>query len=310
MVLERIICRMTSLTDARPAEPLRSGDPLLQPFQLGHLTLRNRVVSTSHEPAYTEDGMPKERYRRYHVEKARGGVGMTMMGGSAVVGPDSPPAFGNILAYRDEVVPWLRLLADEVHAEGAAVMIQLTHLGRRSSNFSGDWLPLVYSSAQRESAHRSFPKVAEAWDVERIIGQYASAAQRCVDAGLDGIEIEAYGHLFDGFLSPATNQREDEFGGTAARRREFGLRVVRAMREAVGENFVLGLRMSMDECLANGLGEDEAVEAMGEFSGAGIDVLSVIRGTIDSDATLSRVIPSMGSTWNSPGASAPASTSP
>ncbi len=295
MVLERIICRMTSLTDARPAEPLRSGDPLLQPFQLGHLTLRNRVVSTSHEPAYTEDGMPKERYRRYHVEKARGGVGMTMMGGSAVVGPDSPPAFGNILAYRDEVVPWLRLLADEVHAEGAAVMIQLTHLGRRSSNFSGDWLPLVYSSAQRESAHRSFPKVAEAWDVERIIGQYASAAQRCVDAGLDGIEIEAYGHLFDGFLSPATNQREDEFGGTAARRREFGLRVVRAMREAVGENFVLGLRMSMDECLANGLGEDEAVEAMGEFSGAGIDVLSVIRGTIDSDATLSRVIPSMGS---------------
>lgn len=286
---------MTSLTEAPPAGQVHRLDPLLEPFQLGHLRLRNRVVSTSHEPAYTEDGMPKERYRRYHVEKARGGVGLTMIGGSAVVAPDSPPAFGNILAYRDDVVPWLRLLTDEVHDAGAGVMIQLTHLGRRSSNFSGDWLPLVYSGGQRESAHRSFPKVAETWDIDRIVGQYAAAAQRCRDAGLDGIELEAYGHLFDGFLSPATNQRDDEYGGTPARRRAFGLRVVRAIREVVGDQFVLGLRMSMDECLAGGMGQAEAIEAINEFSAAGIDVLSVIRGTIDSDATLARVIPSMGS---------------
>lgn len=282
---------MTSPAEVRTEARL---DPLLEPFQLGHLHLRNRVVSTSHEPAYTEDGMPKERYRRYHVEKARGGVGLTMIGGSAVVSPDSPPAFGNILAYRDEVVPWLRALTDEVHDAGAAVMIQLTHLGRRSSNFSGDWLPLVYSSNLREPAHRSFPKPAEAWDLERIIEQYAAAARRCVEGGLDGIEFEAYGHLIDGFLSPASNLRDDEYGGDAQRRRTFGLRVVRAVREAVGDRFVLGLRMSMDECLAGGMGTDEAVAAVEEFSTAGIDVLSVIRGTIDSDATLARVIPSMG----------------
>ena len=78
---------------------MRTDDPLLQPFDLKSLTLRNRVVSTSHEPAYSEDGLPKDRYRRYHVEKAKGGVGLTMIGGSAVVSPDSPPAFGNLLLY-------------------------------------------------------------------------------------------------------------------------------------------------------------------------------------------------------------------
>ncbi|GAB3990568.1 oxidoreductase [Nocardioides marmoraquaticus] len=285
---------MTALVPppAVAAPPLR--DVLLEPFRLGHLHLRNRVVSASHEPAYTHDGMPKERYRRYHVEKARGGVGLTMIGGSAVVSPDSPPAFGNIEVHRDEVVPWLRLLADEVHDAGAAVMIQLTHLGRRSSNFSGDWLPLVYPSRSREPAHRSFAKAAETWDVDRIVGHYVAAAQRCVAAGLDGVELEAYGHLLDGFLSPATNDRDDEYGGDAARRRAFGVRVVSGIRAAVGPDFVIGLRMSMDECLTDGVGLDEAVETVGELSAVGVDVLSVIRGTIESDATLARVIPSMG----------------
>ena len=168
---------------------MRSFDPLLEPFSLKALTLRNRVVSTSHEPAYAEDGMPKERYRLYHREKAVGGVGLTMIGGSAVVAPDSPPSFGNLLLYKDEIVPWLRELTDDVHEAGAAVMCQVTHLGRRTSNFSGDWLPLVYASPLREPAHRSFPKAAEPWDLDRIVADYVSAAERCVASGLDGIEL-------------------------------------------------------------------------------------------------------------------------
>ena len=130
-------------------------DPLLQPFDLGPLHLRNRVVSTSHEPAYGHDGMPKERYRLYHREKAKGGVALTMIGGSAIIAPDSPPAFGNLHLYKDEIVPWFRELADDVHEHGAAVMIQVTHLGRRTSNYTGDWLPTVAASPVREPAHRA-----------------------------------------------------------------------------------------------------------------------------------------------------------
>ena len=269
-------------------------DPLLEPFTLRHLTLRNRVVSTSHEPAYAEDGMPKERYRLYHREKAVGGVGLTMIGGSAVVSPDSPPSFGNLLLYKDEIVPWLRRLTDDVHEAGAAVMCQVTHLGRRTSNFTGDWLPLVYASPLREPAHRSFPKAAEPWDLDRIVADYVSAAERCVAAGLDGIELQAYGHLLDSFLSPATNRRADDLGGDLEARMTFPRRVLRAVRSAVGPDFVVGIRMSMDEDDPAGLGRAEALQALRRYVDDGVDFLSVIKGTIVSDATLARVIPSMG----------------
>ena len=119
------------------------GDALLQPFQLKHLRLRNRIMITSHEPAYSEDGMPTERYRAYHVERARAGVALTMTAGSASVARDSPPAFGNLLVWKDEVVGHLRRLAEACHDHGCAVMIQITHLGRRTRWDTGDWLPVV-----------------------------------------------------------------------------------------------------------------------------------------------------------------------
>ena len=89
-----------------------SKDPLLQTYQLKHLTLKNRIMTTSHEPAYPEDGMPKDRYRAYHEERAKAGVALTMTAGSAAVSKDSPPVFNNILAYKDEVVPWIQNLTD------------------------------------------------------------------------------------------------------------------------------------------------------------------------------------------------------
>ena len=121
--------------------------------------------------------MPKDRYRLYHLEKARGGVGLTMIGGSAVVSPDSPPAFGNMLLYKDEIVPWLRRLADDVprgrrrgdvpgHPPGSPDLATSPATGCR-------W------STPRRSArpqHRSFPKVAEPWDVDRIVRDFADAA--------------------------------------------------------------------------------------------------------------------------------------
>ena len=211
-----------------------STDPLLQPFALKHLTLRNRIMSSAHEPAYTDEGMPKDRYRLYHVEKAKGGIGLTMIGGSSVVAPDSPQAFGNILLYKDEVVRWLSELADDVHSHGAAVMIQMTHLGRRTSWSKDDWLPVIAPSYVREPAHRAFPKVMEDWDIRRVIAAYADAAERIKASGLDGLEIECYGHLVDQFWSPATNKRDDEYGGVLANRTRFAFEVLRAIRDRVG----------------------------------------------------------------------------
>ena len=270
-------------------------DPLLQPFRLKHLTLKNRVMSTAHEPAYSEDGMPKERYRLYHAEKARGGIAMTMTAGSALVSRDSPAAFGNLQAYRDEIVPWLSELADACHEHGCAVMIQLTHLGRRTGWNKADWLPVLSASPVREPAHRAFPKQAEDWDIERIVADYAAAAQRMQAAGLDGIEFEAYGHLMDGFWSPATNRRVDEYGGGLDNRLRFSNRVIEAVRQAVGPDFIVGVRMVADEDFSAGLSRDEGVEIARRLAGSGkVDFLNIIRGHIETDAALTDVIPITG----------------
>ena len=274
---------------------MTSKDPLLQPFQLKHLTLRNRIMSTSHEPAYSEDGMPTERYRLYHVEKAKGGIALTMTAGSAVVAEDSPSAFGNLHAYKDEIVPWLRDLADECHEHGAAVMIQITHLGRRTNWNKADWLPVLAPSPVREPAHRSFPKEAEDWDLDRIVKAYAATAERMQAAGLDGIELECYGHLMDQFWSPATNRRADDYNGSLDNRLRFTRRVLDAIRDAVGPDFIVGVRMVADEDWEKGLSREEGVEIARRLVADGrIDFLNLIRGHIETDAALADVIPIQG----------------
>jgi 2,4-dienoyl-CoA reductase-like NADH-dependent reductase (Old Yellow Enzyme family) len=274
---------------------MTSADPLLQPYRLKHLTLKNRVMSTAHEPSYSEDGLPKERYRLYHREKARGGIALTMTAGSAVVAEDSPQAFGNLHAYKDEIVPWLARLAEDCHAEGCAVMIQLTHLGRRTNWNKADWLPVLGPSRVREPAHRAFPKAAEDWDLDRIAAAYGAAAQRMQAAGLDGIELECYGHLLDQFWSPATNQRTDDYGGSLDNRLRFTFRVLDAIRRSVGPGFIVGLRLVCDEDWSRGLSREEGLAIAGRLVGTGqVDFLNVIRGHIDTDAALQKVIPVQG----------------
>lgn len=270
-------------------------DPLLQPFQLKHLRLRNRIMTTSHEPAYAEDGLPKARYRAYHVERAKAGIALTMTAGSAAVSRDSPPVFNNILAYKDEVVSWMRDLTDACHEHGAAVMIQLTHLGRRTSWSKADWLPVVSPSHHREAAHRAFPKQMEDWDISRIIRDYADAAERMQAAGVDGLELEAYGHLMDQFWSPATNTLEGPYGGPLENRVRFTLDVVKAIRARVGPDFILGVRGVADEAMPGGLNAEEGLGIARYLAQSGqVDFLNIIRGHIDTDAGLTDVIPVQG----------------
>ncbi|WP_042245137.1 N-methyl-L-proline N-demethylase HpbA [Paracoccus sp. PAMC 22219] len=272
-----------------------SQDPLLQPYRLKHLTLRNRIMITSHEPAYPEDGMPKDRYRAYHVERARAGVALTMTAGSAAVSRDSPPVFNNILAYKDEVVGWMRKLVDECHDHGAAVMIQLTHLGRRTRWDKGDWLPVVAPGHEREAAHRAFPKRMEDWDIARITRDFADAAERMQAAGVDGIELEAYGHLLEQFWSPLTNDLEAPWGGSLENRLRFTMQVLQAIRDRCGPDFIVGLRYTGDQVLSGGMGAEDGFRVSHMLKDSGlVDFLNVVRGHIDTDAGLTDLIPVQG----------------
>ena len=182
-----------------------------------------------------------------------------------------------------------------MHAHGAAVMCQITHLGRRTYWNRADWLPVLAPSPVREPAHRSFPKAMEEHDIRRIVRAYGAAARRCRDGAMDGIEIEAYGHLLDAFWSPATNRRTDDYGGSLENRMRFCLEVLDEIRREVGHDYIVGIRMVLDEDMAGGLGREEGLEIARRLVATGmLDFVNVIRGHIDTDEGLSHVIPGMG----------------
>jgi len=273
-----------------------SEDPLLQPFDLKHLRLKNRIMTTSHEPAYPEDGMPKDRYRAYHEERAKAGVALAMTAGSAAVSRDSPPVFNNVLAYSDDVVPWIRNLTGSCHEHGCAVMIQLTHLGRRTTWNKGHWLPSVSSSKHREPAHKAFPKLIEDWDIERIINDFADAAERMKAGGMDGIELQVYGHLLDQFWSPLSNDLVGPYGAdTLENRMRFPMDVLAGIRKRVGSEFIVGFRYTADEVQKGGITAAEGIEISKKLAASGqLDFLNVIRGRIHTDPAMTDVIPVQG----------------
>ena len=263
-------------------------DPLLDPLRLKSKVIRNRVMSTSHACGLeAEGGMPAEVYQRYHVEKARGGIGLTMFGGSAFVSEDSTWAAGQLDMTHDRVIPYLESFSSRVHAEGAAIMIQLTHLGRRGEPLSMNWLPTVGPSVVRETGHRSFPKEMDGHDIKRIVSAFGQSARRAKLGGLDGLETMVGGHLIGQFLSPVTNHRTDEFGGSVENRCRFGMLVLEEIRNQVGADFIVGMRIPIDETVKEGLNFQECVEIARRFEDSGlIDFFNVNYGRLDTELTL------------------------
>ena len=263
-------------------------DPLLQPFQIKGLTLKNRVMSTSHACGLEVDGMPVERYQLYHEAKARGGIALTMFGGSSNVAPDSPNIFRQLNVGTDAVIPYLQQFSERVHRHGAALMCQITHLGRRGEPYASNWLPTIAPSPIRETLHRSFPKEMDEHDIARVVEAYGSAARRCREGGLDGIETLAGGHLIGQFLSPATNRRTDCFGGSLANRCRFGLMVFEEIRRQAGDDFIVGFRYVVDEGDGSeGLSFEACVEIAKVFESAGtIDFFNAIYGRMDTEIAL------------------------
>ncbi|MDU8927637.1 NADH:flavin oxidoreductase [Alisedimentitalea sp. MJ-SS2] len=270
-------------------------DPLLEPFQLRHLTLRNRIMSTAHAPSFQEGGHPRERYRLYHEEKAKGGIGLSIIGGSTNIAPDSPSVFGQLYAGDDSIIPWFKELTDGVRSHGAAVICQITHMGRRTAWDNGHWLPVAGPSGTRERAHRSFPKAMEQEDITRVIGDFASAAQRCQLGGFDGIELLSHSHLLGQFLSPLVNKRDDDYGGSLDNRMRLSLQVVEAVRDTVGPDIVLGMRITGDELLDGGLSGEECVEIARKLAETGaVDFLNVLAGAPYDDLGLAGWVAPMG----------------
>ncbi len=270
-------------------------DPLLEPFDLGGIHLRNRIFSSSHAPGYNTDGTPSERYVAYHEEKARGGIGLTMVGGSSNVSPDSASIWGQLNFGTDAIIEPLAAMVERIRAHGTGVMSQLTHMGRRTVSNDGDWLPTIAPSPVREPMHRFWPKQMEHSDIRRVVADFASAARRAAAAGLDGIELVATSHLIDQFWTPLVNRRTDEYGGSLTNRLRFTFEVLEAIRAAIGDDLVVGLRMIGDEDQPGGLSREESIEIAVLLASSGLlDFLNVAGPSLATDDGLAKAIPPSG----------------
>ena len=264
-----------------------TNDPLLQPFRLKHLTFRNRIMSTSHACGLAEGGMPAERYQRYHEAKAKGGIALTMFGGSSNVSPDSQWNFPQINLHDEHIVEHFQRFSNRIHARGAHLMCQISHVGGRGEPYAGARLVPIGPSPLRETLHRAFAKEMDQHDIERVVADYARAAARCKEGGLDGVETLTGAHLIGQFLSPATNHRTDRFGGSVENRCRFGLMVHEAIREAVGDDFIVGIRFVVDEAGESRLGFEACLEIARIFEASGtVDFFNAIYGRMDTQIKL------------------------
>jgi len=272
---------------------MTGNDPLLQPFSLRHLTLKNRILSTSHTMLYAVDGAPQERYQLYHEEKAKGGIAMTMFGGSSAVAQDSATSSGVINVGHDSVIPHFQQFAERIHQYDCALMCQITHLGRRANTRAFDWLPSVSSSRTREVGG-GFPKVMDRDDIDRIVRSYGEAALRCKEGGLDGCEVVGQAHLPEQFWSPAWNWRTDEFGGSLDNRLRFGFMVLEEIRRKAGDDFIVGIRIAIDQNLEGGLSKDDCLEIAHNHEQSGlVDYLNLNFGRVDQEIDYVNLMPGM-----------------
>jgi len=218
---------------------------IFQPLQLRHLTLRNRIVFGAHTANMSVDGLPGERHLGYYRERAMGGAAMIVVE-PVPIHKTAVLTRGNFRADDDSVIPHFRRITDAVHAEGAHIIQQLYHVGAH-----GDWdnsLAYNWSPSGLPSMHDSDGSHAMTQgEIAEIVASFARCAARAKASGYDGCELmAAYNALIEQFWSPVTNRREDKYGGSFKNRMRFSDEVLQAIRTACGEDFVIGMAVSID----------------------------------------------------------------
>lgn len=233
---------------------------LLSPFTIGRVRVRNRTLSTAHGTGMATDGRISDRLIEYHCARARGGIGLIILEATAVDhSPLSAKTKGAHLRSTDAIIPGYRRMADALHPEGAMVFTMLSHSGRNSA-MGADGDPPVAPSPLPMDRTRDIPHELGTDEITAIVQAFAAAAVRARDGGLDGVELSfTHGNLVQAFLSPASNKRTDDYGGSEENRLRFAREVLEATRAAVGANFTLGIRFSATELIADGYGLEDGV---------------------------------------------------
>jgi 2,4-dienoyl-CoA reductase (NADPH2) len=232
---------------------------LFSPLRVGPVTVANRVVFSAHLTNYAEDGLPSEQHAAYYAARAAGGVGLVITEEHSTH-PTDWPYEKLIHGFRRSVIPGYRRITEAVHAHGVPIFAQLNHNGGQASGMYSR-LPVWAPSAVPDPMFREVPKAVDLSEIAEIVAGYGTVAGHCAEGGFDGVELQcSHSSIVRGFLSPATNRRTDGYGGRLENRARILLEIIDAVREAIGTERALGVRLCGDELIEGGTTIDQAVE--------------------------------------------------
>ena len=237
---------------------------LFSPIKLGPVTARNRVLQTAHVKLFTRDGHDSLRNVAYQVERARGGAGL-LITGNRLVHPTSTtgmPRFAyQMLKGAMEID---KKMTSGVHEHGGLIFTQLNHFGTQATSDSADDIRVLWApSAVKSPAYNETPKAMEKEDIEELIDWWARAAEHSREGGFDGTEVHiGHSYLLQQFASPIYNKRTDEYGGSLENRLRLTCEIINEIRKRTGKDWAVGIRLTLDEFMAGGLTNDDAIETV------------------------------------------------
>lgn len=253
---------------------------LFDKVEINGMEVRNRLVrSATWEGMCDDDGRPSEKLASYYRELARGGVGL-VVSGYAYVQPEGKQMPGKMGVYTDAFIPELKGLAKAVHEEGGALCVQLVHAGGQTTQKAIGRTPLAPSAIEAAQYQGVTPVEMTAKDMADTVDAFAQAARRCREAGADAVQLHAaHGYLICQFLSPLTNHRTDEYGGSIENRGRFMREVCDSVRKAVGPDYPVLVKLNGSDNVEGGLSAEDALEAARMLDEAGVDAIEVSGGT-------------------------------
>jgi 2,4-dienoyl-CoA reductase-like NADH-dependent reductase (Old Yellow Enzyme family) len=263
-----------------PEAPVTRYPTLFSPIRLGPKTARNRSWMSAHATLLVKDHVFTDEHVAYYAERAKHGVAVITMECMAVH-ETSLPYRGKALSFDPRMVPQYAKIAEAVHAHGALLLAQPWHRGRETNSVSSG-APVWAPSAVPCAVYREMPHVMTVADIDAICEGYRLTARHARSGGLDGVEVHsmAHGYLLNQFLSPATNHREDAFGGSLENRLRLVMEIIQATREECGPDMIVGVRINSDDGHEGGLRPDDWAEIAARMTASGlIDYVSCSHGT-------------------------------
>jgi mycofactocin system FadH/OYE family oxidoreductase 2 len=251
---------------------------LFSPLRIGNVTVRNRIMQTAHVKLFAYDAVDSERNVAYQAARAKGGAGL-LITGNRVVHPTSTTGFPRVAwAYRADALEADRRLTGAVHEHGAVIFAQLNHFGLNASSDSADDFRVLWGpSAVKSPAYGETPKEMEHEDIQEVVEWWGRSAEASREGGFDGTEVHiSHSYLLHQFLSPLYNKRDDEYGGSFENRLRFAREVIEEVRSRTGNDWVVGVRISLTDFIPGALDIDDAVRVARALEADGrIDYVNV-----------------------------------